>query len=144
MTIDRTGKKPRKDISKWSDIKNLSSYIFDEIFNPEYEFPENISKENLIEIIKNYAEVYSFDDNKDEWFNRAKDFSEKLGYAGDMKLYKENPQNFKGNISDTTNIIRVAITGRKQTPDLYEILKILGLDRTKERLEKAVSFLSSK
>ncbi|MEK7435085.1 MAG: glutamate--tRNA ligase [Cyanobacteriota bacterium] len=144
LTIDRTGKKPRKDISKWSDIKNLSSYIFDEIFNPEYEFPENISKENLIEIIKNYAEVYSFDDNKDEWFNRAKDFSEKLGYAGDMKLYKENPQNFKGNISDTTNIIRVAITGRKQTPDLYEILKILGLDRTKERLEKAVSFLSSK
>ncbi|MFN8670896.1 MAG: glutamate--tRNA ligase [Candidatus Sericytochromatia bacterium] len=134
LTIDRTGKKPRKDISKWSDIKYLSSYMFEEIFNPEYDFAENLSKEQIKEILVNYAQVFNENDTKDEWFNRVKDFSEKLGYAGDMKAFKENPESFKGNISDTTNAIRVAITGRRQSPDLYEIMKILGKDIVVKRL----------
>lgn len=141
LTIDRTGKKPRKDISKWADIKVLSSYIFDELFAPTYEFAENVSKEDTINILNQYAEIYSENDTKDEWFNRVKDFSEKLGFTADMKEYKANPSAFKGNISDTTNAIRVGITGLKQTPDLYEILKLLGKETVLARLKKAVESL---
>lgn len=141
LTIDRTGKKPRKDISKWADIKVLSSYIFDELFAPTYEFAENVSKEDTINILNKYAEIYSENDTKDEWFNRVKDFSEKLGFTADMKEYKANPTAYKGNISDTTNAIRVGITGLKQTPDLYEILKLLGKETVLARLKKAVESL---
>lgn len=141
LTIDRTGKKPRKDISKWADIKVLSSYIFDELFTPTYEFAENVSKEDTISILNQYAEIYSENDTKDEWFNRVKDFSEKLGFTADMKEYKANPTAYKGNISDTTNAIRVGITGLKQTPDLYEILKLLGKETVLARLKKAVESL---
>lgn len=141
LTIDRTGKKPRKDISKWADIKVLSSYIFDELFTPTYEFAENVSKEDTISILNQYAEIYSENDTKDEWFNRVKDFSEKLGFTADMKEYKANPTAYKGNISDTTNAIRVGITGLKQTPDLHEILKLLGKETVLARLKKAVESL---
>lgn len=140
LTIDRTGKKPRKDISKWSDIKDLMSYIFSSNFE-SYEFAENIEKEELVKILSEYKNVYNHDDNKEEWFNRAKDMSEALGYAKDTKTYKENPEMYKGYVADTTLAIRVAITGRKQTPDLYEIMQILGKDEVLNRLDNAIKNL---
>lgn len=140
LTIDRTGKKPRKDISKWSDIKYLMSYIFSSNFE-SYEFAENIEKEELVKILSEYKNVYNHDDSKEEWFNRAKDMSEALGYAKDTKTYKENPEIYKGYVADTTLAIRVAITGRKQTPDLYEIMQILGKDEVLNRLDNTIKNL---
>ena len=75
-------------------------------------------------------------DDKNEWFNKCKELCDKLGYASDMKEYKANPEKYKGNVADVTTVIRVALTKRAQTPDLYELLKLIGVDGIKSRFEK--------
>ena len=80
-------------------------------------------------------DYYDLSDDKDTWFNKIKELAESLGYAANMKDYKKNPDNYKGNVADIATVIRVALTGKKNTPDLYEILKIFGVDRIKSRFE---------
>lgn len=138
LNIERENKKPRRDIAKWSDIKDYYNYMFDDLFTPSNDYPENVKDEDIKAIIKGYAEIYNQDDTKDEWFNRVKDFSDTLGFATDMKAYKASPENFKGSITDTTTVIRVAVTGKRQTPDIYEIMQVLGKDKVLERLNKAL------
>ena len=82
--------------------------------------------------------VYAENDDKDTWFNKMKDVAEKLGYAREVKEYKANPENYKGHVGDISTVIRVAVTGRKNTPDLYEILKNLGRSRIEKRIEKVL------
>ncbi|MFN8578886.1 MAG: glutamate--tRNA ligase [Candidatus Sericytochromatia bacterium] len=135
LNIERENKKPRRDISKWSDIKDYYNYMFDELFINTKDFPENLDSEDIKLILNGYSELYNHEDTKEEWFNRVKDFSEKLGFATDMKAYKANPENFKGSITDTTTVIRVAVTGKRQTPDIYEIMQVLGKDRVIQRLK---------
>lgn len=135
LNIERENKKPRRDISKWSDIKDYYNYMFDELFVNTKDFPENLKKEDIDSILNGYSEIYNHEDTKEEWFNRVKDFSEKLGFATDMKAYKANPESFKGSITDTTTVIRVAVTGKRQTPDIYEIMQVLGKDKVIKRLK---------
>ena len=85
-----------------------------------------------------YMKVYAENDDKDTWFNKMKDVAEKLGYAREVKEYKANPENYKGHVGDISTVIRVAVTGRKNTPDLYEILKNLGRSRIEKRIEKVL------
>ena len=88
-------------------------------------------------IINTYIdEYYDENDDKDTWFNKIKELSEKLGYAGNMKEYIENPDAFKGNVADVSTVIRVALTSSSMTPDLYELLRLMGKDRIKERFSK--------
>ena len=109
--------------------------MFDELFNPsEYEWMNITDKEEIKNILNTYVEIYSVDDDKDTWFNKIKEVSEQLGYAGNMKDYKENPDAYKGNVADVSTVIRVALTSKSQTPDLYEIMKLLGKDRIQERI----------
>lgn len=143
FNIEREQKKPRKDYVYYSDIKNQIWYMFDEYFNSkelEYDF-QNISDLNEIKNILNiYIEKYYVaTDDKDEWFNKIKMLSDELGYASDMKLYKENPDAYKGNVSDIATVIRVALTTKTQTPDLYEIMNLLGIERIKDRINKIVN-----
>ena len=79
---------------------------------------------------------YNEDDNQEEWFNKIKLLCDELGYASNMKEYKANPDNYKGNVADLTTVIRVAVTSKAQTPDLYEILKLLGKTRIMSRIDK--------
>jgi glutamyl-tRNA synthetase len=136
FNIEREQKKPRKDYEKFSDVKGQISYMFDELFNKEdksYEWQSITDKEEIKNILNNYIEIYSENDDKETWFNKIKELCDKLGYASDMKAYKENPDNFKGSVADVSTVIRVGATTRSQTPDLYEILRILGKERVKER-----------
>jgi glutamyl-tRNA synthetase len=110
--------------------------MFDELFNKEdksYEWQTITDKDEIKNILNNYIEIYSESDDKETWFNKIKEVCDKLGYASDMKTYKENPDNFKGSVADVSTVIRVAVTTKCQTPDLYEILRILGKERVKER-----------
>ena len=85
-------------------------------------------------IINTYIDkYYDENDDKETWFNKIKELSEKLGYAGNMKDYKENPDNYKGSVADVSTVIRVSLTTRSQTPDLYEILKLMKKERIKNR-----------
>lgn len=138
LNIEREQKKPRKDFAMYSEIKTSIWYMFDEYFNTfknEYDW-QNIKDINLIkEIVTDYFDkYYNINDDKDTWFKGMQDLSEKYGFASNMKDYKENPDKFKGNITDIATIIRVSITKCSNTPDLYEILKLLGTDRINTRI----------
>lgn len=145
LSIDRGNtKKPRKDIAKWSEVKNLMSYMFNELYDSsaeKYDFPENIPYEEAKKILEKYITVYNHEDDKQEWLNKVREFSEGLGYAKDTKSFKENPEKYKGYIADTTSIIRVSITKRKQTPDLFEIMQVLGKNEIIRRINDAINSL---
>ena len=124
--------KPRKDIAKWSDVKENIIYMFER--PTEYEF-DKIDKENSKIVIEEYLKVYNHSDDKQTWFNKIKDVAEKLGYAREVKEYKQNPENWAGHVGDISTVIRVVLTGRRNTPDMYEIMQVLGEEEVIERLK---------
>ncbi len=137
FNIEREQKKPRKDIAYFSDVKNQMFYMYDELFTEEnYEW-QNITDKKEIELILNtyFNEYYNIDDDKDTWFNKMKDVAESQGYAREVKEFKANPDKWSGHVGDVSTVIRVATTGRRNTPDLYEILKVLGEEEVKTRLK---------
>ena len=136
LNIGRGGNKPRKDIARLTEVKDYISYFFSELYNPSYDFPSEVSEEDRKNILRDYISVYDEKDDNSEWFSKIKEISEKYGYTINMKEYKKNPDGFKGNISHVSTVIRVAVCGRVNTPDMYDVLKIMGKDLVKERLEK--------
>lgn len=132
LNIEREQKKPRKDFESFSSIKSNIWYMYDEYFNNDvtYNFGKITDKEEVKTILKTYIEkYYDAADDKDTWFHKIKNLTEELGYCADMKAYRENPDMYKGSVADVSTVIRVAATTSSMTPDLYEILKLLGKDR---------------
>lgn len=138
LNIDRENKKPRKDIAKWSDIPDYISYMFDEAFIPCYELCGNADEALAAEVIEKYIDTYNENDDKDQWFARIKDLCEPLGCTPNVKEYKQNPENYRGHVGDVSTVIRVALTGRTNTPDLYSISELLGRERVIKRLNDAL------
>lgn len=137
LNIEREQKKPRKDYSCYSDIKSQIFYMYDELYNPtSYEWGKIDDKNEIIKILKTYMEKYFNITDKEAWFNNIKDLTDELGYCSNMKEYKENPDKYKGSVADISTVIRVALTTKSMTPDLYEIMRLLGKDRIKERITK--------
>ncbi|MBO7319490.1 MAG: glutamate--tRNA ligase, partial [Clostridia bacterium] len=139
LGVDRDTPKPRKDIACWSEVKDYISYYFDELFDNNLEMPENITADMAKEILEAYIAVYNENDSKDEWFQRMKDICEPLGYTPNVKEFKKNPEAFKGHVGDVSTVIRIALTSRKNTPDLYSIMQLLGEDEIKARLAEAIA-----
>ena len=138
FNIERGNAKPRKDISKWSEVKNSISYMFRKEFEKvtEFEYQKIINKAEIDQIKEEYLNHYfNINDDKQTWFDRMKDLAEKLGYAREVKEYKANPEQYKGHVGDISTVIRVTLTGRANTPDLYEIMQVLGEDEIKHRLQ---------
>ena len=136
LNIEREQKKPRKDFSCYSEIKSYIWYMYKELFiDVNYEW-QNINKlEDIKLILTDYINnYYDINDDKDTWFNKMKELSEKYNYCSDVKEYKNNPDNYKGSIIDISMVIRVAITSKTMTPDLYEIMKLLGISEIKNRI----------
>lgn len=138
MNIDRENPKPRKDIAKWSEVKDYVSYFYNPIYNADYTLPENISKADAAAIAEKYLSEFSLADDKDQWFARIKDMCEPLGFTPNVKEYKKNPDAFKGHVGDVSTVIRIALTSRRNTPDLYSIMLLLGEDEIKARLSEAI------
>ena len=139
FNIEREQKKPRKDYASFSTIKDCVWYMFDEYFHDhlEYQFGKIQDSGEIKLILKTYLEKYYDEkDDKEVWFNKVKELSQELGYCADMKLYKENPDAYKGSVADVSTVIRVAATTSSMTPDLYEILKLLGKNRMMERFQR--------
>lgn len=139
LNIEREQKKPRKDFESFSAIKKNIWYMYDELFidNLTYDFGKIQDKEEIKTILKLYIDkYYSENDDKETWFNKIKELSNELGYCTDMKEYKANPDNYKGSVADISTVIRVAVTTSSTTPDLYEILKLLGRERIQNRFNK--------
>ena len=140
LNIDRENKKPRKDIAKWSDIPDYISYMYDETFIPCYDLCGNATNELAVDVIEKYIDVVNLSDDKDAWFARIKEICALCGCTPNVKEYKQNPENFRGHVGDVSTIIRVALTGRTNTPDLYSITALLGEERVKGRLNKALEY----
>lgn len=136
FNIEREQKKPRKDIATFSDVRDQVWYMYDELYKPSnYEWQKVTDKDEIINVVSSYLDKYDADDDKDTWFNKMKEVASTLGYASEMKLYKENPDNYKGSIADFSTILRVTLTSKSNTPDLYEIMRLFGEKRMKERLD---------
>ena len=139
FAIERGNEKPRKDIAKWEDTPEYTRYFFER--PTSYEYPETLSAADMIEILEEYKKVYNHNDSQDDWFPKVRDMSEALGYAKAPKLYKKNPELFRGHVGDVSTVIRAAATGRKNTPDLYQILQVLGNDEVIKRFDIAIDKL---
>ena len=139
--IERGNKKPRKDIAKWSDVKENIIYMYDEQFNNKQEdYPYQVikEKEEINKILTLYMEKYYDEaDDKQTWFDKIKELSGEMGYAKEVKEFKANPGMYKAHVGDVSTVLRVALTRRTNTPDMYEIMKILGKDRIVKRFEIA-------
>ena len=140
--IERGNKKPRKDIAKWSDVKENIEYMYDDVFyGKKRDYPYQVinDKEKIKKILDLYIEKY-YDDNddKDTWFEKIKELAGEMGYAKEVKEFKANPDKYEAHVGDVSTVLRVALTSRTNTPDMYEIMKILGKDRIKERFEKGI------
>jgi len=140
FAIERNISKPRKDLGMWSDVKESVFYFFEDLFkdhiiNHPPSYPEIFSKKTTKEIIIDYISHYRDNFSKDEWFSALKEFSELHGFAKEVKVYKQDSSSFKGHVGDVAMILRVAITSMSKAPDLYEIMKVMGKERVKERLQ---------
>ena len=140
--IDRGGNKPRKDLSKWSDAKDYCSYFFDEFYTNEFILPEHVSKADAVALLTEYSKIYSSEDDKQQWFEKIKEICPAVNFATDMKAYKANPELFRGNAGDAASVIRSAVTGRLNTPDLCSIMQVLGKEKSIKRIEEAINFFN--
>ena len=131
-------KRRRKDLMYAKQIFELISYFFD-IEGTETEKDEfRISKDEADKLLGCYLESYSHDDDNSVWFDKLKAIADNNGYASDMKAYKANPENYKGNVSDVAEVVRIAVTGRANTPDLWTIVHIMGEDQMRQRIENVI------
>lgn len=138
LNIGRNANKVRKDLVNWKQTCQFMSMYFDETYRMEDEFPAGVSIEDRKLFLTRYLEQINFQEGKDTWFNKVKDITEQIGYASNMKDYKKCPDSYKGNIVDLTNVLRIAITGRINAPDIWEISNALGERCVIERIKNCL------
>lgn len=135
LDIGRNETKPRKDhIYAQQMVENIS-YFFDDMFKIEDEMPAEAAGD-VKEIITRYLDSYDHADDQETWFNKIRNIASDMGYAAKPKDYKKHPEEYKGHVGHVSTVIRIALMGRSQSPDVWEIQQILGEKRVKERLEK--------
>ena len=142
LNIERGKAKPRKDIAKWSDVKEIIEYMYNDKFEKmdEYEFQKIENIDEIKDIIKTYVEKYfDINDDKETWFNKIKDLAEEKGYAREVKEFKNEPSKYKGHVGDISTVIRVVLTTKHNTPDLYEIIKVLGKETVIDRINRFIN-----
>ena len=138
LNIEREQKKPRKDIAKYDEILDNIWYMYDDLFlekDKVYEYQSITDKEEIRKILDTYMNKYYDVSDKELWFNNIKLLCDELGYASNMKDYKQNPENYKGNVADVSTVLRVALTTKSMTPDLYEIMRLIGRQRIEKRYQ---------
>lgn len=140
LNIGRTIEKPRKDYARWSEVKTKIAFFYDEWFEKDvlsgYKLPANVSLDAAKEIVRGFSKTYRFNHEKDAWFQAIQELAAKLGYAKDMKQYKADPNQYKGHVGDVAMVIRVALTNRTNTPDLFEMMKVMGDNRVLTRMRR--------
>ena len=134
LDLGRSGNKPRKDLVYGRQIFEFISYFFDDYFKIEDTIPENVSDEDAAEILRRYLEIYDHSDDQSQWFDKIREIGTEMGYAAKPKDFKKNPDQYKGHVGHVSTVIRIAVTGRSQSPDIWEIQQILGEKRTRERI----------
>ena len=141
FAIGRGGKKPRKDLTTWADARSYMSFFYDELFTIEDVYDEKYDRADIKATLLAFMESFNISDDMNTWFDKIKAIGEKLGYTPDMKAYKADPSAFKGNVADVSMFIRVAVTGKLNSPDMYSVMQILGPNRVCARIENMINSL---
>ncbi len=139
--IERDNEKPRKELVKWDETPTYAEYFYEKLWKKERDFEDILPNENMVEILETYKSVYKENTTAEDWFPNLRDMSEQLGYAKAPKFYKKNPDDFRGHVGQVSSVIRVAVTGRKNSPDLYEIMQVLGYDEVMKRFDESIDLL---
>lgn len=138
LDLGRDGKKPRKDLIYAKQIFEFISYFYDDYFKIESTIPDNVSDEDAVTILTKYLETYDHSDDQSQWFDKIRQIADSMGYALRPKDYKKNPDDYKGHVGHVSEVIRIAVMGRSQSPDVWEIQQILGEERTRERVKALI------
>lgn len=141
LAIGRDGKKPRKDLMNAEQIVQFTKYFFDEWFTQEDALPENIPAEEAVAILEDYLATYDHTDDNETWFGKIRTITENRGYAVRPKDYKKNPDAYKGHVGDVSTVVRLAITGRRNSPDIWAIQQVLGEEKTIARVKQMIASL---
>ncbi len=141
LAIGRGGKKPRKDLATFADAKPYMGFFYDKYYQIEDAYPA-FEKDIIRETLEKFLETYHYADDMSTWFDKIKAIADSLGFASDMKAYKANPEQFRGNVADISAFIRVAVTGKQNAPDLYTVMQIIGEDKTRARIAAELANLS--
>ena len=141
FAIGRGGKKPRKDLTTWADAKAYMGFFYDELYTLEDSYDEKYDKADIKATLNAFKESFDENDDMNTWFDKIKAIGEDLGYTSDMKAYKASPESFKGSVADVSMFIRVAVTGKLNSPDMYAVMQILGKNRVFARIENMISKL---
>ncbi len=142
LSIGRGGAKPRKDIAVWSEMREYLGFFYDDLFVEKDPMPENLSKEDIKEILTQYLPLYSPKDDGTVWFEKLTQLAVSLGFAAKPKEYKQNPQAYKGHIGDVSMVLRVAVTGKTASPDLCSCMQILGKETVCRRIQNTIAKLN--
>ena len=141
LAIGRGGKKPRKDMATWADAKPYMGFFYDEYLEVPV-FEEKFEKAVIRSALEKFLERFDFQDDATVWFDKVKEITQELGFTTDMKAYKQNPDDFPGTVADVSTFLRLAVTGKTNSPDLYTVMQILGYERTVARIRKAMEQLA--
>lgn len=134
LSIGRGGKKPRKDIALWSDVKPYMSMFYPSLFVRREGLPDGFDRSDIKKALEMFCDTYDENDTQEQWFARIKEIAASLGYAPETKLYKQSPDSYRGHVGDISMFIRVALTGSTNSPDMYEIMQILGRGESLSRI----------
>ena len=140
LAIGRGGKKPRKDLATWKDAKDYMGFFYDEYLDQPV-FDEKFSAATINDVLERFLTAFDIADDATVWFDKVKAITEAIGFTTDMKAYKADPSAFPGTVADVSAIIRMAVTGKTNSPDLYSVMQILGTDRTAQRIRAAADSL---
>ena len=143
LNIEREKEKPRKDYAKYSDIYPIISFFYDDIYNnidkTNLEWNSNINKADIKAVLNDYLETMNLSLNEEEWFNSIKELAVRHGFADNIKLWKKDKEAYKGHVGDVSEFLRLCLAGRKNSPNLYCVLQILGEDKSKSRIKETLS-----
>ncbi|MDL2220041.1 glutamate--tRNA ligase, partial [Ruminococcaceae bacterium OttesenSCG-928-O06] len=142
LAIGRGGKKPRKDITRWGDARAYFSFYFEELFCPDYTLPDTVPAATAQKMLAAWKDAYDPADDSAAWFDKVKALARAFGYADDMKAWRQAPENWPGSVADVSMVLRLATTGRKESPDLAEVMRVLGPQEVCRRMDRMAAALA--
>ena len=141
LAIGRGGKKPRKDIAVWKEAKPYMGFFYDEYLEDPV-FDEKFDRGVIAQVLEKFLTVFDPADDSAVWFEKVKTITTEMGFTTDMKAYKADPSAFPGTVADVSTMIRQAVTGKTNSPDLYTVMQILGYARTTARIKAVLAKLA--
>ena len=142
LAIGRGGKKPRKDFALWREVRGYMGFFFDELFQIEDTYPDKFAPDTIRAALETFLATYDPADEQSKWFDKIKAVADALGFASDMKAYRAAPEQYPGSVADISMFLRIAVTGKQNSPDMYEVMRVLGADRVRARINAMIARLA--